>query len=92
MGAWPFSINASRGHKLRFLTSPDLPEFPQTLLNFGYIQAAVNQLRANGDSVNDADVARPSPLLYEYINMMGRYSFSMPEAVAKGELLSLIHI
>ncbi len=53
------------------------------------MQAAVNQLRANGDSVNDADVASLSPRLYEHINMMGRYSFSMPEAVTKGELRPL---
>ena len=59
------------------------------LWNTIYMQAAVNQLRANGDSVNDADVARLSPLIYEHINMMGRYSFSMPEAVAKGELRPL---
>jgi len=53
------------------------------------MQAALTQLRANGDSVNDADVARLSPLLHEHINMMGRYSFSMPKAVAKGELRPL---
>jgi TnpA family transposase len=59
------------------------------LWNTIYMQAALTQLRANGDSVNDADVARLSPLLHEHINMMGRYSFSMPEAVAKGELRPL---
>lgn len=30
-----------------------------------------------------------SPLLHEHINMLDRYSFSMPEAVAKGELRPL---
>src|ERR1700680_4356760 len=30
-----------------------------------------------------------SPLLHEHINMLGRYSFSMPDAVAKGELRPL---
>lgn len=59
------------------------------LWNTLYMQAALNQLRANGEPVNDADVARLSPLLHEHINMLGRYSFSMPEAVAKGELRPL---
>ena len=36
--------------------------------------------------VEKADVARRSPLLHEHINMLGRYSFSVPESVAKGEL------
>jgi len=37
-------------------------------------------------AVKDADVARLSPLLHEHINMVGRYSFSVPDAVAMGEL------
>jgi hypothetical protein len=37
----------------------------------------------------DADVARLSPLIYDHIHMLGRYSFSMPEAVARGELRPL---
>jgi hypothetical protein len=39
--------------------------------------------------VKNEDVARLSPLLHEHINMLGRYSFSVPEAVAKGELRPL---
>ena len=50
------------------------------------LEAALNQLRAGGYPVKDEDVARLSPLLHEHINMLGRYSFSVPEAVAKGEL------
>lgn len=51
------------------------------LWNTVYMGAALNQLRQN--------VARLSPLLHEHINMLGRYSFSVPEAVAKGELRPL---
>jgi hypothetical protein len=57
------------------------------LWNTIYVEAVLNQLRAEG--VNDEDVARLSPLLHEHINMLGRYSFSVPEAVAKGELRPL---
>ena len=49
----------------------------------------LNQLRAEGYPVNDADVARLSPLLHEHVNMLGRYSFSVPDAVAKGGLRPL---
>ncbi len=49
----------------------------------------LDQLRADGYTVKDEDVARLSPLLHEHINMLGRYSFSVPDAVAKGELRPL---
>jgi hypothetical protein len=39
--------------------------------------------------VNEEDQARLSPLIHEHINTQGRYSFSMPEAVVKGELRPL---
>jgi len=59
------------------------------LWNTSYMEAALNQLRADGFEVRDEDVARLSPLLHEHINMLGRYSFSVPDAVAKGELRPL---
>jgi TnpA family transposase len=59
------------------------------LWNTIYIEAALNQLRTDGYALKDADVARLSPLLHEHINMLGRYSFSVPDAVAKGELRPL---
>jgi hypothetical protein len=59
------------------------------LWNTAYMEAALAQLRAEGHPINDADVARLSPLLHEHINMMGRYSFSVPDSVARGELRPL---
>ena len=59
------------------------------LWNTVCMEAALNQLRQDGYPVRDDDVARLSPLLHEHINMLGRYSFSVPEAVAKGELRPL---
>jgi TnpA family transposase len=59
------------------------------LWNTSYMEAALNQLRVDGFEVKDEDVARLSPLLHEHINMLGRYSFSVPDAVAKGELRPL---
>ncbi len=59
------------------------------LWNTLYIEAALEKLRLEGYLVKDEDVARLSPLQHEHINMLGRYSFSVPDAVAKGELRSL---
>jgi hypothetical protein len=59
------------------------------LWNTIYIEAVLNQLRAEGFPVRDEDVALMSPLLCPHINMMGRYSFSIPAVVAKGELRPL---
>jgi hypothetical protein len=56
------------------------------LWNTIYIEAALNQLRKEGHPMKDEDAYRLSPLQHENINMLGRYSFSMPDAVAKGEL------
>jgi hypothetical protein len=39
----------------------------------------------DGYPIRDEDVAWLSPLLYHYINMLGRYSFEVPEAAIRGE-------
>ena len=59
------------------------------LWNTIYIEAALNQLRNEGYQVRDEDVLRLSPLQHEHINMLGRYTFSMPDAVANGGLRPL---
>jgi len=42
------------------------------LWNTLYIDAALQQLRAEGSPVQPEDVARLSPLVYEHINLLGR--------------------
>jgi Tn3 transposase DDE domain-containing protein len=59
------------------------------LWNTIYMDAALNRLRAEGHEVRDEDVARLSPLGFEHINMLGRYAFTLPEPVARGELRPL---
>ena len=59
------------------------------LWNTIYLDAALAQLRREGYPIHDADVVRLSPLIHEHINMLGRYSFSVPEAVSRGELRPL---
>ena len=53
------------------------------------MQAALNQLRADGVEVRPEDVARLSPLTHEHINMLGRYHFALAEPIARGELRPL---
>lgn len=59
------------------------------LWNTIYIDAALDQLRADGHAVLDDDVARLSPLGSKHINMLGRYAFTIPDMVARGELRPL---
>ncbi|ENA1771630.1 Tn3 family transposase [Yersinia ruckeri] len=56
------------------------------LWNTIYMDAALQQLRQEGYPVLEEDVARLSPLLCGHINMQGRYSFTVPESVSRGEL------
>ncbi len=44
-----------------------------------YMDAAVTQLRADGFDVRDEDVARLSPFVRHHVNMLGRYSFRLPD-------------
>jgi TnpA family transposase len=59
------------------------------LWNTLYMDAVLVQLRSEGYPVRPEDEARLSPFGHEHINMLGRYSFSVPEAVARGELRPL---
>jgi len=59
------------------------------LWNTIYMDAALKQLKAEGYAVRPEDVARLTPLRWSHINMLGRYAFSLPEAVLRGELRPL---
>lgn len=62
------------------------------LWNTLYMDAVLTQLRGKGYPVQPEDEARLSPFGHEHINMLGRYSFSVPEAVARGELRPLTKV
>ena len=59
------------------------------LWNTIYMDAVLNQLRAEGFDVRDEDVARLSPLGFDHINMLGRYAFILPDQIARGEMRAL---
>jgi len=50
------------------------------LWNTRYADAAVAQLRGQGQQASDEDAARLSPLADAHINMLGRYAFTPPSA------------
>ncbi|WSA22506.1 transposase [Streptosporangium subroseum] len=49
------------------------------LFNTRYMDAVLTHLRADGFQVREQDVARLSPFVRHHINMMGRYSFHLPD-------------
>ena len=67
------------------LGSLDLVTNVIILWNTLYMESVLNQLRQDDYTVLDEDVARLSHLIHEHINMLGRYLFAVPDAVAKGE-------
>jgi TnpA family transposase len=56
------------------------------LWNTRYMNAALNYLRQTNFDVRDEDVERLSPLISDHINFVGKYHFSLPEEVKRGEL------
>jgi TnpA family transposase len=59
------------------------------LWNTLYMEAVLHQLQREGFPLHPADVARLSPLLFDHINMLGRYAFLVPDSVRRGELRPL---
>ncbi len=58
--------------------------------NSRYIQSALDVIREVGGIVEESDVQRLSPLVHEHINIMGKYSFELPDEVEQGKLRTLI--
>ncbi len=54
-----------------------------------YMDAALDQLKNDNFLVNEEDEVRLSPFAKAHFNMLGRYSFSMPDEVKDGKLRSL---
>ena len=59
------------------------------LWNTIYMQAAIDQLEAEGFEVRPEDKARLSPLIHEHCNFMGRHSFRLEGLPPSGTLRPL---
>jgi hypothetical protein len=57
--------------------------------NTVYMAAVIEQLRAEGRTVNDEDIARLSPARYEHINPYGKYRFDVQEGLSRTRLRPL---
>lgn len=54
------------------------------LWNTLYINRALEDMRERGMSILSEDIERLSPLGYEHINLLGRYTFSLSEDIRQG--------
>jgi hypothetical protein len=45
---------------------------------------ALGYLRSSGTAIADADLARLWPLSSRHFNLVGRYSFAVPELITRG--------
>ena len=59
------------------------------LWNTRYMGLALDELRAASMLIQPEDVERLSPLVHHHIHLDGRYSFSLPDPLAHGELRPL---
>ncbi|MER5322954.1 Tn3 family transposase [Streptosporangium roseum] len=59
------------------------------LWNTIYTARALEQIRAEGKKIATADIARLSPLGFEWLNFLGRYNFSLPAGVREGNFRPL---
>ena len=57
--------------------------------NTVYMAAALEQLRAEGHPVDEADVKHLSPARYEHINVFGKYAFPVAEELGRKQLRPL---
>lgn len=59
--------------------------------NTRYMESALQVLRNRGHTLDDNNIARLSPLGHEHINIVGRYSFILPEEIKDGRLRNLTY-
>ena len=59
------------------------------LWNTVYTARALQEIRNEGQQIAAADVARLSPLGFDHLNFLGRYSFSLSDIVRGGHLRPL---
>jgi TnpA family transposase len=59
------------------------------LWNTRYMDAALNHLRSQGLETKPEDMARLSPLADKHFNVLGRYHFTVTDAILRGELRPL---
>ncbi len=59
------------------------------LWNTVYMQAALEHVQGQSGKIKEEDAARLSPLIYEHVNVLGRYSFTLTDKIQSGQLRPL---
>jgi TnpA family transposase len=59
--------------------------------NTRYMGLVLDTIRDKGKILEYEDVQRLSPLGYDHVNIVGKYSFNLPETIANGELRPLVN-
>lgn len=57
--------------------------------NTRYMGLALDELRPVGRRIDPEDIDRLSPLVHHHIHLDGRYSFTLPEPLTRGQLRPL---
>jgi Tn3 transposase DDE domain-containing protein len=57
--------------------------------NTVYMHEAIELLKMHGEVINEEDIAKLSPLLSKHVNILGKYSFVLPESIRDGKLRTL---
>lgn len=60
--------------------------------NTRYMELALEAIKNSGKSIDEADIQRLSPLGYDHINIMGKYSFILPTEIEHGGLRKLLEV
>lgn len=60
--------------------------------NTRYMGLALDAIRDKGNILEYEDRKRLSPLGHDHINIVGKYSFNLPETIVNGELRPLVNI
>ena len=56
------------------------------------MQAAWGHLQNQSGKIREEDEARLLPLVYEHLNVLGRYSFTLNKQVKNGQILGKVQV
>lgn len=73
----------NQAHALTLLTNSVI------IWNTRYMMAVINQLQAEGESIEDSDLSHISPCRFNHINKYGKYSFNVDKEMARKYLRPL---
>ena len=84
------NLEAAVGQVERLVRPPEDIYYQELCDSFRRVRTFLPSLLEHESfEIQSEDITRLSPLVFEHINLLGRYAFSLPEAVSRGELRPL---